>query len=108
MRLDGRDFTLGVLVLANFGNAGDLVLPDGRRPVPPVPTPAAPERGSVIIVLATDLPLESRQLNRVARRCGAGLARLSAPSGAMAVAISPSPSARRVASPITRQPISCR
>lgn len=92
MRLDGRDFTLGVLVLANFGNAGDLVLPDGRRPVPPVPTSAAPERGSVIIVLATDLPLESRQLSRVARRCGAGLARLGAfwghGSGDIAVAFS--------------------
>ena len=46
MRLDGRDFTLGVLVLANFGNAGDLVLPDGRRPVPPVPTPAV-RKGSI-------------------------------------------------------------
>lgn len=92
MRLDGQDFTLGVLVLANFGNAGDLVLPDGRRPVPPVPTPAAPERGSIIIVLATDLPLESRQLSRVARRCGAGLARIGAfwghGSGDIAVAFS--------------------
>ena len=29
-----RAFTLGVLVLANFGRAGDLVLPDGRRPAP--------------------------------------------------------------------------
>jgi D-aminopeptidase len=92
MRLDGRDFTLGVLVLANFGAVGDLVLPDGRRPVPPVQTPPTPERGSVIIVLATDLPLESRQLTRVARRCGAGLARLGAfwghGSGDIAVAFS--------------------
>ena len=37
---------------------------------------AEPERGSVIILLATDLPLESRQLTRIARRAGAGLARL--------------------------------
>ncbi|MDP3410549.1 P1 family peptidase [Bosea sp. (in: a-proteobacteria)] len=92
MRLGGRDFTLGVLVLANFGNAGDLVLPDGRRPVPPAAGSATPERGSVIIVLATDLPLESRQLTRVARRCGAGLARLGAfwghGSGDIAVAFS--------------------
>jgi len=77
MALDGRCFTLGVLVQANFGNAGDLVLPDGRRPVPPVAVAVQPpERGSVIIILATDLPLESRQLERIARRCGAGLARL--------------------------------
>ena len=79
LRLDGRDYALGVLVQANFGNAGDLVLPDGRRPVPPaMPHAAAPERGSVIIVVATDIPMESRQLTRVARRCGAGLARLGA------------------------------
>ena len=75
--LDGVEHTLGVLALANFGNAGDLVLPDGRRPVPPETKPQA-ERGSVILVIATDVPLESRQLHRVARRGGAGLARLGA------------------------------
>lgn len=93
IELDGRGFTLGVLVQANFGNAGDLVLPDGRRPVPPAQEAAPPpERGSVIIVLASDLPLESRQLTRIARRCGAGLARLGAfwgnGSGDVAIAFS--------------------
>ena len=76
MRIGKRDFTLGTLVLANFGAAGDLVLPDGRRPDPRAP--ADPERGSVIVVMATDLPLADRQLQRVARRAGAGLARLGA------------------------------
>ncbi|WP_332698654.1 DmpA family aminopeptidase [Bosea sp. (in: a-proteobacteria)] len=79
IELDGRMFTLGVLVQANFGNAGDLVLPDGRRPVSPAEgSIQPPERGSIIIILATDLPLESRQLARIAKRCGAGLARLGA------------------------------
>jgi len=76
LRIARRDFTLGTLVLANFGAAGDLVLPDGRRPDPRAP--ASPERGSVIVVMATDLPLGDRQLQRVARRGGAGLARLGA------------------------------
>tara|TARA_R110001606_G_scaffold114109_1_gene241436 strand:+ start:430 stop:1452 length:1023 start_codon:yes stop_codon:yes gene_type:complete len=67
---------LGVLVLANFGRAGDLVLPDGRRPDPRGLTEA--EKGSVIVVIATDLPLDHRQLARVCRRAGAGLARLGA------------------------------
>ncbi len=31
LHLDGEAFHLGVLVLANFGRAGDLRLPDGRR-----------------------------------------------------------------------------
>ena len=75
--LDGRTFTLGALVLANFGKPGDLVLPDGRRPHHK-DLKQTPERGSVIIVLATDVPLESRQLRRVAKRAGAGLARLGA------------------------------
>jgi len=92
IELDGRSFTLGVLVQANFGNAGDLVLPDGRRPTPPAQGAQPPERGSVIILLATDLPLESRQLTRIARRCGAGLARLGAfwgnGSGDIAIAFS--------------------
>jgi D-aminopeptidase len=73
--LDEKTFTLGALVQANFGRAGDLTLPDGRRAVPPVEA-GEPERGSVIIVLATDVPMDSRQLKRVARRAGAGLARL--------------------------------
>jgi D-aminopeptidase len=84
IELDGRAYALGVLVLANFGRAGDLVLPDGRRPKPPRPqkrlpeSADPPERGSVIIVIATDVGLESRQLTRVAKRGAAGLARLGA------------------------------
>jgi len=72
--LDGVSHTLGVLVLANFGAAGDLVLPDGRRPHPG--TGAMPDQGSIIVVMATDAPLDHRQLRRVIRRGGAGLARL--------------------------------
>lgn len=74
--LDGKPFHLGILALTNFGRAGDLVLPDGRMPSPKVEP--QPEKGSVILVLATDVPLEHRQLKRVTRRCGAGLARLGA------------------------------
>ena len=76
LEIAGEDFHLGALVLTNFGNAGDLILPDGRRPSPPGPEVKTTEKGSVIVVLATDVPLEHRQLSRVARRGGAGLARL--------------------------------
>ncbi|TSE12947.1 P1 family peptidase [Mesorhizobium intechi] len=86
----GGDHHLGVLVLSNFGRPGDLVLPDGRRPHPG--QAAGDERGSVMIVLATDVPLEHRQLERVARRAGAGIARLGSfwghGSGDIAIAFS--------------------
>lgn len=81
LTLDGAVFHAGVLVLANFGRAGDLTLPDGSQVGPDgkqvgPPSAPAPERGSVIVVVATDVPLEHRQLQRVIRRAGAGLARV--------------------------------
>lgn len=75
VELDGQGFHLGVLVLSNFGRPGDLRLPDGRIVAPPV-AGNAPEKGSIIIIAATDVPLSDRQLKRVIRRSGAGLARL--------------------------------
>jgi D-aminopeptidase len=69
--------TVGVLVLANFGTAEQLRI-DGvpmfeavGSGVEPEPRPA----GSCIAIVATDLPLTTHQLRRVARRCGLGLAR---------------------------------
>jgi D-aminopeptidase len=72
VRFGGAPFHLGVLVLANFGRAGDLRLPDGRRIAPTADAEA--EAGSCIIIVATDIPLDHRQLRRVIRRAGVGLA----------------------------------
>jgi D-aminopeptidase len=73
-------FHLGVLVQTNFGSAGDLVVlgvPVGRLLTP---TRDRSDRsgghGSVMIVLATNAPLEARQLERLCRRAAAGLARV--------------------------------
>ena len=84
LRLDGATWHLGVLVLANFGRSGDLRLPDGRRIDPEASLgpdvraaqvqPPSVETGSCIIVIGTDIPLEHRQLTRVAKRAGVGLA----------------------------------
>lgn len=79
--LGGRRRTAGVLVQANFG--GTLRVLD--RTVTPRstgidtdgPTPAG-ETGSCMIVVATDAPLDARQLTRVARRAVFALARTGA------------------------------
>jgi D-aminopeptidase len=72
LTLSKATYHLGVLVLANFGRSGDLRLPDGRR-IDPLTAPN-PEAGSCIIIIATNVPLDHRQLGRVARRAGVGLA----------------------------------
>lgn len=74
VELDGKTYHLGILVLSNFGKAGDLILPVGRKLRHPARSEK--EQGSIIIVMATDVPLDVRQLRRITRRCGAGLARL--------------------------------
>lgn len=78
-RLDGLG-TVGVLLLCNFGAVEQLRL--GGRVVGPdlaaatagdlVPDPG----GSCIGVVVTDIPLDARQCERVARRVGLGLARV--------------------------------
>jgi len=70
------EHVIGALVLANFGSAPDLRfdgVPVGREL--PDPGEAPPPAGSCIAVLATDLPLDGAQLERLARRAGLGLAR---------------------------------
>jgi D-aminopeptidase len=74
------EWTVGTLVLANFGRPGDLTIQGvevGREVRPPGPAARSREPGgSVVVVLATDAPLDARQLGRLARRAQNGLARL--------------------------------
>lgn len=79
----GGEHTVGALVLANFGRLPQLTLAghalgerlakllDGTRER----LPLEPEKGSIILLIATDAPLDARQLRRLALRAGAGLAR---------------------------------
>jgi D-aminopeptidase len=76
VQADGKRYTLGVLVLSNFGRKEDLRLPQLLSPANGRP-PALqdPADGSIIIVLASDAPLSDRQLLRLAKRTGIGLGR---------------------------------
>jgi D-aminopeptidase len=70
--------TVGVLVLANFGARRDFRVagvPVGRLLDDGAGTHIGPA-GSCIVVTATDAPLSSAQLTRLARRAGLGLARM--------------------------------
>jgi D-aminopeptidase len=72
-------YTVGALVLANFGKLENLTVA-GLHIGPTIAAQlqareSGPEKGSIIMLLATDAPLDARQLRRLALRAGAGLAR---------------------------------
>jgi D-aminopeptidase len=70
-------YTLGVLVNANHGRRDELMVagvPVGRLYQEEEQASLGAE-GSIIVIIATDAPLDSRQLGRVAKRAALGLAR---------------------------------
>ena len=78
VELDGKTYTLGVLVQSNHGSLKDLRI-DGKpagRMIDAALNATAPDKGSIISIMATDVPLSSRQLKRVLKRASVGLARL--------------------------------
>lgn len=105
--IDGKTYTVGVLVQCNTGDRKVLRIagaPVGQElkdrwlrcfdakiapisgTLPPCKADGsmgkpAPDEGSIIIVVGTDAPLTPLQLNRVARRAAMGLARLGSYSG---------------------------
>ena len=105
--VDGKSYTVGVLVQCNTGDrkvlriAGapvgqafakrwlpcfDPKLAPKAGELPPARgwlerREAPPDQGSIIIVVGTDAPLMPKQLDRVAKRAAMGLARLGSYSG---------------------------
>jgi len=87
-------YTVGVLVQANFGRRPELtvggvpvgreitdLMPETHRGAGPAADINLEHEGSVIVVIATDAPLSSRQLDRLASRAALGLARTGSTSG---------------------------
>lgn len=77
LTIGGCDYTVGVLVQTNHGSMRDLLVkgePVGERIFASYQD-SKPDKGSCIMVAATDLPLTDRQLKRVIKRCALGLAR---------------------------------
>lgn len=89
VELSGTEYTIGVLVQSNFGATADLLLngmPVGEkilRKKKEKDDMAASEqdKGSIMTILATDLPVSHRQLKRIIRRAAVGIARTGAYTG---------------------------
>ena len=87
--IDGKKYTLGVLVQSNFGSTVDLTIggvPAGERILKLRETRndmavSRKDQGSIMTIVATDLPVSDRQLYRIIRRTGVGIARTGAYTG---------------------------
>jgi D-aminopeptidase len=87
--LDQEEYVIGVLVLSNFGLQKDFLL----EGIPFMEMQQETlEKGSCIMVIATNAPLDARQLKRVCKRMSAALVRtgshLGNGSGDIAIAFS--------------------
>ncbi|RKD21462.1 D-aminopeptidase [Caminicella sporogenes DSM 14501] len=74
-----KEYIIGALVLSNFGVKEDFLL-DGRKAGELIKkidkrTESQKEKGSIIVILATDAPMSERQLKRLCKRGGAGIIR---------------------------------
>ena len=86
VEFDGRSYTVGVFVQANFGLRRQLVVagvPVGQMLVDEDASDdrMERERGSLVAIIATDAPLLPHQLSRLARRGGLGIGRCGSAAG---------------------------
>jgi len=75
------EYTIGILVQTNYGATADFVVdgqPIGERWLENHCGGSESDQGSIMVVLATDLPVNSRQLKRILRRAGIGIMRTGA------------------------------
>lgn len=79
--IGGTEYTVGVLVQANFGRRDDLVIagvPVGREITDLELVEAPLQDGSLIVIVGTDAPLSPAQLDLVAKRAALGMGRTGA------------------------------
>ena len=81
--LKEKEYTLGVLVQANYGNRNELTIsgvPVGKEIKNLLPKITFGEKqeglGSIIVIVATDAPFLPNQLKRLARRVPVGISRV--------------------------------
>lgn len=76
IELDNQEYTVGALVLSNFGLKKNFIIDTIEQP-----DLDELEKGSIILVIATDIPMSDRQLKRVCKRMPVALARTGSHMG---------------------------
>lgn len=82
VELDGKPYTIGTIVLSNHATFDDLMI--AGRPIHELLDERIPpheDKGSIITVIATDIPLSERQLKRLCHRALVGLSRTGSACG---------------------------
>lgn len=82
LNIDGKDYHIGVLVQANYGRRDWLTI--SGVPVGKYMTDNRlndEEKGSIIVIIGTDIPMLPNQLRRVAKRGTIGISRSGSPGG---------------------------
>lgn len=85
IKIKDKEYVLGVLVNSNYGasNGSELIF-NGRKMgnlIKDYNLPQEEDKGSIIIVIATNAPLDNRQLKRLAKRAELGVARTGSYGG---------------------------
>ncbi len=83
--LDGQIYTVGVLVLSNMGKKKNLII-DGKRLGEKIieldeKDADLPDKGSIIMIVATDTPVTALQMKRISKRTVSGLSRTGSNMG---------------------------
>lgn len=80
VEVDGQTYTVGALVMSNFGAPGNLII-GGKHYDTNLGREERKDEGSIIMLLATDIPLNERQLSRLAKRSMVALGRVGSYCG---------------------------
>lgn len=80
VEVDGQTYTVGALVMSNFGAPGNLII-GGEHYDTNLGRDERKDEGSIIMLLATDIPLNERQLSRLAKRSMVALGRVGSYCG---------------------------
>lgn len=80
VEVDGQTYTVGALVMSNFGAPGNLII-GGKHYDTNLGREERKDEGSIIMLLATDIPLSERQLKRLAKRSMVALGRVGSYCG---------------------------